>query len=77
MFINGGGLKIDTDNFQLDLSTDGLFRNYSEFMDRKVDRELKESMKRTLDSLQIETPDDFVKATIGLYEKQNEARKKY
>lgn len=77
LFINGGGLKIDNGGFMLDLSTPGLFESVSEFMDRKTDREMRESMKSALDSLQIETPEDFQKAVIGLYNAQNEGRENY
>ena len=77
LFVNGGGLKIDTEGFKLDLSTPGLFDNISEFMDRRTDREMRVSMKAALDSLQIETPEDFQKAVIGLYNAQNEGRVDY
>lgn len=77
LFINGGGLKIDRGSFKLDLSTDGILRNISEFMDRNTDRELRESIKASMDSLQIKTPEDFQKAMINLYKVQNENRKEY
>lgn len=74
---NGGGLKIHGDLFDLDLSTPGLFKSFSEFMDRSTDREMRESMKNALDSLHIETPEDFKKAVIGLYEAQQKGREQY
>lgn len=77
LFINGGGLKIEYGKFKLDLSTDGLFKAYSEYMDRKVDRETKEVIKKSLDSLEIATPKDFQEAAIELYKAQNQAREKY
>lgn len=77
LFINGGGLKIDTEGFRLDLSTPGLFENISEFLDRRTDRGMREGMKAALDSLRIETPEDFQKAVIGLYNAQNEGRDNY
>lgn len=77
LFINGGGLKVSYGDFNLDLSTHGLFSNYSEYMDRKADRALLSSIKNSLDSLSIETPEDFQKAVIELYEKHNEARERY
>lgn len=77
LFINGGGMKIDKGDFHLDLSTDGIFRNVSEYLDRKTDREIRESIKQSMDSLQIDTPEDFQKAMIQLYETQNANRKKY
>ena len=77
LFINGGGLKINYGNFNLDLSTHGLFGSYNEYMDRKADRALIGSIKNSLDSLAIETPGDFQKAVIELYQKHNEGREKY
>lgn len=77
LFINGGGLKISHGSFNLDLSTHGLFGNYNEYMDRRADRALLGSIKNSLDSLAIETPDDFQKAVIELYQKHNDAREKY
>lgn len=77
LFINGGGLKVSYGDFNLDLSTHGLFSNYNEYMDRKVDRSLLESIKNSLDSLAIDTPEDFQKAVMELYQKHNDARNKY
>lgn len=77
IFINGGGLKINYNGFNLDLSTDGLFKKYDEYMDRKVDRELRMSIKNSLDSLDIKTPEDYTKAVIELYKTQNANRNTY
>lgn len=77
LFINGGGLKIDWGGFHLDLSTDGLFKKFDEHMDREVDRELRMSIKNSLDSLEIKTPEDYKKAVIELYRTQNENRVAY
>ena len=77
LFFNGGGLKIDTGNFKLDLSTEGIFKAYNDYMDRKVDREIKESIKNSLDSLKIDTPKAFQDAAIELYKAQNAERNKY
>ena len=77
LLINGGGLKIEKEGFNLDLSTDGLFKNVSEFLDRRQDREIRESIKNSLDSLKIKTPDEYEKAVIELYRTQNEARERY
>ncbi len=73
LLVNGGGLKWG--NF--DLSTPGLIKSCSDFLDRKTDRELRESMKAKLDSLGTDTPDDFQKAVIELLKVQNETRAKY
>lgn len=77
LLINGGGLKIDIDDVHVDLSTDGLIKNINEYLDRSQDREIRQSIKETLDSLKIETPEDYQKAVIELYKTQNEARNKY
>lgn len=77
LFINGGGLRVKHGNFELDLSTDGIFQNISEYMDRSVDRKMRESIKNSLDRLQIKTPEDYEKAVIELYKTQNENRKQY
>ena len=57
--INGGGLKINAGNFNFDLSTDGLIGMYNEYLDREVDRDLKESIKSSLDSLDMSTPQNM------------------
>jgi hypothetical protein len=77
LFINGGGLKIKNGEFNLDLSTDGIFKKYDEHMDRMVDRDVRLSIKKSLDSLKIKTPEDYKKAVIELYKAQNENRNKY
>lgn len=77
MLINGGGLEINKKDFQLKLKTDGIIKNVSDFLDRKADREMRAKIKDSLDSLQINTPDDFQKAMIELYKTQNENRKAY
>lgn len=75
--INGGGFKIDYDNLHIDLSTDGIIKDLSEYFDRKTDRETKESIKNALDSLEINTPKAFQEAAVELYKAQNKAREKY
>lgn len=77
LFLNGGGLKIKCGDFNLDLSTDGIFRKFEEHMDRKVDRQIRLSIKESLDSLEIKTPEDYKKAVIELYKTQNQNRNNY
>lgn len=74
--INGGGLKVQTESFSLDLSTDGLVEKYSDYLDREVERDMKQSIKNALDSLEISTPEDF-KAAIDLQHELNSNREKY
>ena len=74
--INGGGLKINAGNFNFDLSTDGLIGMYNEYLDREVDRNLKESIKSSLDSLDMSTPQNMEYA-VKLLEELNNSREKY
>lgn len=74
--INGGGLNIKTGNFSFDLSTDGLIEKYNDYLDHKVDNEIKRSIKCALDSLDISTPKDF-QTVIDLLHEQNSIREKY
>ena len=74
--INGGGLKINAGNFNFDLSTDGLIGMYNEYLDREVDRDLKESIKSSLDSLDMSTPQNMEYA-VKLLEELNNSREKY
>ena len=73
LLVNGGGLRCG----DFDLSTPGLIKSCSDFMDRNVDRTMREAMKAKLDSLKTDTPEDFQKAVIELYKAQNENRKEY
>lgn len=77
LFINGGGLNVEYGDFHFDLSTNGLFKNINEYLDRNTDREMRESIKNSMDSLKIDTPADFQKAMIELYKAQNANREKY
>lgn len=42
-----------------------------------MDRDTRVSIKNALDTMKIATPEDFQKAALELYQKQNEARDKY
>lgn len=59
--VNGGGLKVDTSGFKLDLSTDGLIQNLTDYHNNSHDRAVKKKLLETMDSLKIESPDDAVK----------------
>ena len=61
--INGGGLKVDRPNFQLDLSTDGLIKTISDYLDKQQDREMRERLIKSATSLEIKTPEDLIKIT--------------
>lgn len=73
LLINGGGIKCG----EFDLSTPGIIRSCSDFLDRRTDRNMRNSMKEKLDSLQTDTPEDFQKAVIELLKVQKETREKY
>ena len=61
--INGGGLKVDRPNFKLDLSTDGLIKTISDYLDKQQDREMRERIIKSAASLEIKTPEDLIKIT--------------
>jgi len=58
--INGGGIKIDNPNFKVDMSTDGLIKNVNQFLNERQDRQLKERLYLSADSLKIESPEDLL-----------------
>lgn len=64
LLINGGGLKIE--KFGVDLSTPGLLKSISEFLDRRKDRKLQEAIQKKLESLEIENPEDLLNAIKNL-----------
>lgn len=61
--LNGGGLKVDRPDFKLDLSTDGLIKTISDYLDKKQDREMKVRLMNSAKSLEIKTPEDLIKLT--------------
>lgn len=77
LLINGGGLEVSNGDFHMNLNTPGLIRSCSEFLDRQQDRDMQESIRQSLDSLQIKTPEDFQKAMIEMMRVQNERRNNY
>lgn len=58
IFINGGGGKISYGAFKLDISSDGLIQKIIDYQNNKFDRKMVEEIKESMDSLQIENPDD-------------------
>lgn len=71
LLINGGGFKID--KFGVDLSTPGLWKNISEFLDRRRDRITKKRIEEKLQNLKISDPEDIIK----LIDKSKNPRKDY
>jgi hypothetical protein len=76
VFICGGGFKISFGNFNLNLSTPGVLEHFQNHLDRRVDREIKMSIKNQMDSLKIESPKDL-EAVIQLLHEQNSIRNSY
>lgn len=69
--LNGGGLKIDRLGF--DLSTMGLIKNISDFLDRRADRKRQEILTKKLQALQIEDP----QALLDIIKEMKNEREKY
>lgn len=59
--INGGGLKFKADGIDFDMSTDGLINNIIDYQNNYHDRDMTDKIMNSIDSLQIQTPDDAVK----------------
>ncbi|HAT63196.1 MAG TPA: hypothetical protein DCS66_01150, partial [Flavobacteriaceae bacterium] len=58
IFINGGGGKISYGDFNLDISSDGLIQKIIHYQNNEFDRKMVEEIKESMDSLQIENPND-------------------
>ena len=78
VWINGGGLKMNIEKagFHLDLSTNGVIDKFNESLDRKVDRNLKLSIKNSLDSLDMSVPQN-VEYALEMLKELNKSREKY
>lgn len=76
--ICGGGLtfKVEKIGLDFDLSTKGGINLYNEYLDREVDRDLKTSIARQFDSLDIKKPEDM-EVAIKLLIEQNSIRNNY
>ena len=61
--LNGGGFKFKSTKLGLDteLQTPGLIKNINEFLNSEVDRNLKKSLEKKIDSLDVKNPNDIVK----------------
>lgn len=59
--INGGGLKVEFSNFNLDLSTDGLIQQVNNYINSHHDRKMVDELMKNKDSLEIKNPDDILK----------------
>lgn len=58
IFINGGGGKISYGDFNLDITSDGLIQKIIDYQNNEFDRKMVEEIKESMDSLQIENPND-------------------
>jgi hypothetical protein len=61
--LNGGGLKLKVKKLGLDvnLSTDGLIKSINKFLSARKNRQLSDSLRGKLESLQITEPKDIMK----------------
>ena len=57
----GGGLNVDANGFNLDLSTDGLISKVIEYQNNNHDREMQREIIKAKDSLQISNNEDLLK----------------
>lgn len=64
LLINGGGLKISS--IGVDLSTTGLLKSVSEFLDRRRDRKLQKTVEKKLKNLDVDNPEDLLNAIKDL-----------
>lgn len=58
--LTGGGLKINTGEFDFDLSTDGLISKVIEYQNNNHDREMQKEILKAKDSLQISNNEDLL-----------------
>jgi restriction system protein len=54
----GGGLKIDTAGFKMDLSTNGLIQKAIDYQNNSQDREIRQKLVDSMDSLKVQPPQD-------------------
>lgn len=59
--LTGGGLKIDVNGFNLDLSTDGLISKIIDYQNNQHDREMQKEIIKAKDTLQISNNEDLIK----------------
>lgn len=76
VLLTGGGVKINTEKWNFDMSTNGVLQNISEYLDRAADRQLVEAATRAVDSLKIKAPEDL-QPIIDILNAKNEGREKY
>lgn len=71
LLLNGGTFKIE--KFGLDLSSKGILKNLSEFLDRRRDRKQIKALCKKLENLRIEDPKDL----LDILKKLKNPREKY
>lgn len=76
VFLTGGGIHITSEEFNLDISTNGVFQSISEFLDRQQDRDLVKAATRAVNSLKIKTPEDL-QPIIDILNAKNAGREKF
>lgn len=58
--INGGGGTVTFGDLEVELQTDGLIQKIIDYRDREFDREMVREIRESMDSLQIEDPNDAI-----------------
>lgn len=69
LLIKGGEMSFNKEN-GFKLKTGNILHSVSEFLDRRKDRQFKDSMKKKLDNMKIDTPDDFTKVMKEFQDKR-------
>lgn len=67
--VAGGGLK--SKKFETDFSTDGLIQKIIDYQNASQDREVREKLIKSMDSLKVKSPDDAIKLLHELNVKKN------
>jgi restriction system protein len=72
--IGGGGFKVNYGGFNLDLSTPGVVKTIIDYQNSAQDRAIKEDLVKSIDSLQVKTPDDLIKVLKQFSENKDKAK---
>lgn len=66
VFINGGGFHFKGKGFDLELKTDGFLKRFNDFLNDRKNREITESVRKKLEDLNIETPEQVLDLLKGI-----------
>lgn len=59
--VTGGGLKVSYGGFNFDLSTDGIIKKVIDYQNNKHDRNMVDTLSKSMDSLKVLPPTDALK----------------